>query len=93
VNGEAEIRLLRRPLLALIDADLVLPGDGQWLLATLEAALQRLIAGDPRGAGAAVERLVERLQVLMEAGVLQAGDGGPWLDRAAAVLALLHGDG
>ena len=82
---------LRQQIAGLMDADLILLEDGQWLVATLDRTLQRLTAADTHASRSSMRGFIERLQSLMQTGVLQAAAGHPPVDTARAILASLHG--
>jgi hypothetical protein len=88
---------LRHSVQALIDGDLVLATDGRSLLATLGAALERLNVADLPAAdclvkpGAAMAEFMERVQALMETGLLEPEEAQRRIDAAASILASLHG--
>jgi hypothetical protein len=80
---------LQKQLQGLVDADLVLPEDGQWLLAALEQALAGLTGQDRKAARAGIAAFVGRVESLIATGSLAAADGQPPLEAAAALAALL----
>jgi hypothetical protein len=88
VNGAA-IGQLRQQLQGLIDADLILPEDGQWLMATLDGALDGLTGANEPATRAGIEAFVGRIRSLIAAGVLAAGDGHPPIEQATAIAASL----
>jgi hypothetical protein len=89
-GGEAEISMLRQQIVALADADYVLPEDGGALLAALDAAHRDLAAGNLPAAWAGMERFIAGAQDLMEAGVLARPAGHPPLEAARALLTALR---
>jgi len=80
-----QIEKLRQQLQGLVDADLVLLEDGQWLLAALEQAMQGLIGQDAPAARAGIEAFVGRVQSLIAAGTLAAADGQLPIEAGAAL--------
>jgi hypothetical protein len=85
-SGEAEIGMLRQQILALADADCVLPEDEGALLAALDAALQELVAGDMPAARAGIERFIGAAHRLIEAGALAGREGNAALEAARRIL-------
>jgi hypothetical protein len=83
--------MLRQQILALADADCVLPEDGRALLAALDAALLELALGNVPAARAGIERFIAEAQRLIEAGVLAGRAGRPPIATARALLAALRG--
>jgi len=90
-SGAGEFGMLRQQILALADADCVLPEDGRALLAALDAALLDLAAGDNPAARVGIERFIAEAQRLIEAGVLAGRTGHPPLATARSLLAALRG--
>jgi hypothetical protein len=93
MGARTRIARLRQSVQAWTDGDRLLPADGSALLAALDRALHGLSDEREPAARAAMERFIRRVQGLLEGPALQAGDGQPWLDQAAAVLGLLRDDG
>src|SRR5216684_362896 len=89
-DARAAMAHLQQSVQALIDGDRVLPGDGASLLATLDRALEGPTAADAPAARAGIEAFIGRVQALIEAGVLEAADGRPRIEAAAALGALLR---
>jgi hypothetical protein len=87
----AAIGRLRQQIEGLVDADLILPEDGEWLLAALTRTLHGLTAADFRTSRSDIHCIIERLQILMQTGVLEAAAGEPPVALARGVLASLHG--
>jgi hypothetical protein len=87
----AVIGRLQEQIEGLVDADVLLLEDGEWLMATLERTLQGLAAADLRVSRSGVQGFIERLEGLVESGELDALDGQPPVDLARGVLASLHG--
>jgi hypothetical protein len=87
----AAIGRLRQQIEGLVDADLILPEDGQWLLAALTRTLQGLTTADSRASRSDMQGVIERLQSLMQTGVLGAAAGEPPVDLAHGILASLRG--
>ena len=73
-----QIHQLRLQVERCIDADLLLPEDGQRLLAVLDDALAALTES---------AAFVDRVQALLAAGVLCAGEGPPPSEAAPARVA------
>jgi hypothetical protein len=92
VNGAA-IGRLRRQVQGLIDADLILPQDGEWLMAALERTGQDLAAADLRASRSDLQDFIERLAGLIRSGGLEAAAGDPPVEEARGVLAALRGEG
>jgi hypothetical protein len=90
MNGAA-IGRLRQQLQGLIDADLILPEDGQWLMASLERTFQRLTAADAQASRSDMRGFIERLQVLIQTGILETDAGEPPVETAHVILASLRG--
>ena len=76
-----------------IDGDRVLPADGSSLLAALDRALEGLAGEDAVVTQAGIESFTRRVQILIDAGVLGAGDGQPQLEAAAVLVASLSSAG
>jgi hypothetical protein len=91
MNGAA-IGPLRRQLQGLIDADLILPEDGQWLMAALDRTLQGVAAADLQASRSDLQGFIERLEGLIQSGDLQAATGDPPVEIARALLAALRGE-
>jgi hypothetical protein len=89
----AAIGRLRQQVQGLIDADLILPEDGQWLMAALNRTLQSLPEANAQPSRSDMQGFIERLQSLMQTGVLDVPDGQPPVDLARGVLAALRGHG
>jgi hypothetical protein len=89
VVARVVIAHLQQGLQALIDSDRVLPADASSLLATLDRAQERLSDEDAPAARAGIEAFSIQAQALIETGVLDAADGGPRIEAAAALVALL----
>ena len=85
----AAIGRLRQQVQGLIDADLILPEDGQWLMAALNRTLQSLPDAAAPPSRSDMQGFIERLQSLMQTGVLDVPDGQPPVDLARGVLASL----
>ena len=58
-------------------------------LATLGRAMEGLIAEDTPAARAGIEAFLRQVEALIEAGALEAADGCPGIETAAAIGALL----
>jgi hypothetical protein len=82
---------LQRGVLTWMDADRVLPADGSSLLAALDRALEGLTGGNPSAARAGIGAFIRRVEVLIEAGTLDAVDGRLPLETARALLTALRG--
>jgi hypothetical protein len=89
----AVIAHLKRGVQAWIDGDRVLSADGSSLLAALDRALEGLAGEGPRGTQAGIETFTRRVQSLIDAGVLGAGDGQPQLEAAASLVSSLPSAG
>ena len=76
-NG-VQIHQLRQQVERCIDADLLLPEDGQRLLAVLDDALAALTES---------AAFVDQVRALVAAGVLCAGEGQPPIEAATARVA------
>src|SRR5260370_2095280 len=85
-SGAAEIGRLREQIVLLGDADGVRPEDEGLLLSALDAALGELLAGDMPAARAGIERFIEEVRRLIEAGVLAGQDGNAALENARRIL-------
>jgi hypothetical protein len=88
-GARAAMAPLQQSVQALIDGDRVLPADGSSLLALLERALEGLGAENARAARPGIEAFIGRVEALIEAGMLEAADGHPQIEAAAALAALL----
>lgn len=88
---EVEIGMLRQQIVALADADCVLPEDGRTLLAALDAALREAASGDMPAARAGMERFIAGAHGLLAAGLLAGREGHPPLAAAHALLDTLPG--
>jgi hypothetical protein len=74
-----------------MDADRILPADGSCLLAMLDRALAALTREDPPAARTGIGAFIHRVEALIEAGTLEAGDARRPLETARALLAGLRG--
>jgi hypothetical protein len=74
-----------------MDADRVFPADGTCLLAALERALAGLAGENPTAARAAIVASLRRVEALIDAEALEAGDGRRPRETAHALLAGLPG--
>jgi hypothetical protein len=81
---------LQQSVHALMDGDRVLPADGSSLLAALDRALAGPNGESVSAARAGVEAFIGRVQALIDAGVLEAAEGGPRIEAAAALGTLLR---
>jgi hypothetical protein len=81
---------LQQSVQALMDGDRVLPADGSSLLAALDRALAGPGGESVSAARAGIEAFIGRVQALIDAGVLEAADGRPRLEAAAALGTLLR---
>jgi hypothetical protein len=91
-HDRPEIGRLRQSVQALVDADLLLMPDGQWLLAILEEAVQSLAAAELAEAQAGFEGFIDRVRLMIQGDVLTAADGRPPIETAQAILASLGGE-
>lgn len=87
VSGTVEIEALRQQLQGLVDADVVLPADGQWLLAALEQTMMGPSGQDALVARAGIEAFLGRVQALIDSGVLAVSDGRSSIEMASTLLA------
>jgi hypothetical protein len=88
---EVEIGMLRQQMVALADADCVLPEDGRALLAALDAALREAAAGDMPAARAGIARFIAGAHGLLAAGLLAGREGHSPLAAARSLLDTLPG--
>jgi hypothetical protein len=91
-NGAA-IGRLRQQIQGLVDADLILPEDGLWLMTTLDRSARRLTAGNLAASRSNVQRVIDRLHDLIQTDLLEAADGDRPVEMAREVLAALRGEG
>jgi hypothetical protein len=89
-NGAA-IGRLHQQIQRLMDADLILLEDGEWLMATLDGILQRLTAADVRASQSEMRGFIERLQDLIQTGIIEAAAGQPPVAAARMILVSLRG--
>jgi hypothetical protein len=76
-------------LLAMLDRALEGLTDEDALAVSPLGAGARAVGGAGREAGAGIEAFIGWVQGLIEAGVLEAADGRPWIEAAAAMRAVL----
>jgi hypothetical protein len=91
VVSQVVIAPLRQSVLGWMDADWILPADGSSLLAALERALEGLNGENPAVASAGIVAFIRRVEALIDAGALEAGDGRLPLETARALLSVLGG--
>jgi hypothetical protein len=91
VDLRAGIGDLRRRVQVWIDADRVLPADGSSLMAALDRALEGLAGEDASAVRAGIETFAVQVQALIEARMLEPGDGHPPIETATTLVALLPG--
>jgi hypothetical protein len=87
---QPEIATLLRRVQALVDGDHVLPADGDALLSQIEAARRHACSGDTAAARARLERFLEIMQALLDAGASDGDDGVVTLDTARKILSGLR---
>jgi hypothetical protein len=90
VNGAA-IGRLHQQIQGLIDADLILPEDGQWLMATLAQVSRPPASADLPAFRSHLQGFIERLNSLIHTGIIEAATGQPPVEMASVILASLHG--
>ena len=76
---------------ALVDASVLNGGQGNALIAKLEAAIQQLERGNVATAINQLESFVNQVNALISSGVLPSVEGQPLIDAANAILAALGG--
>jgi hypothetical protein len=86
MSDGTKICRVRQQVERFIDADLLLPEDGQRLLEALDDALAEG-SGARAAARAATAAFVDRVQALIAAGVLSAGQGQPSIEVAMTLVA------
>jgi hypothetical protein len=92
-DGATLIAPLRQGVLAWMDADRVLPADGSCLLAMLERALGGVAGENTAAARAGIEAFIDRVQALIETGLLEPAEAHPRITAAATVAVLLRNAG
>jgi hypothetical protein len=86
-RARAVVAQLQQSFQAWMDADQILPADGQSLLAMLDLALAGRAGASAAAAGAVIEAVIERTEALIEAGTLEVAHGRGALESARAFLA------
>jgi hypothetical protein len=76
---------LQQSVHALMDADRVLPEEGLSLLATLDRALAGPSGASATSARSGIAAYSDWVQALIDAEVLDAAEGRPWIAAAAAL--------
>jgi hypothetical protein len=85
MSDGTQICRVRQQVERFIDADLLLPEDGQRLLSALDDALAE-VSGARAAARAETAAFAARVQALIAAGVLSAGQGQPSIEVALALV-------
>ncbi len=89
--AEAMIAGLIAQVRALVDASVLNGGQGNALIAKLEAAIQQLERGNIATAINQLESFVNQVSALISGGVLPPEEGQPLIEAANAILAALGG--
>src|SRR5260221_84551 len=93
VGAQAVLQHLQQIIQAWMDGDHILAADGTSLLATLDRAFEGLAGENPAAAQAGIANFVDRVQALIAAGALAAGDGQPQIEAATVLAAGLRSAG
>jgi hypothetical protein len=76
---------------ALVATGVLNQGQGNGLIAKLEAALQQLDHGNTQTAVNQLQAFVNQMNAFISAGTVSAAQGQPLIDAATAIIAALQG--
>jgi hypothetical protein len=78
---------------ALVGAGILNHGQGNGLIAKLEAAMQRLAQGNTQTAVNQLQAFINQMTTFISAGTVPSAQGQPLIDAATAIIAALQGAG